>query len=64
MGEFGRIDWLGNFRVVMFYNVWFEVATAFCLFSHFTVTVRKALFEQVTLPAWVFSQKLRNKAKV
>ncbi|KXJ08243.1 limb region 1 protein homolog [Exaiptasia diaphana] len=64
MGEFGRIDWLGNFRVVIFYNVWFEVATAFCLFSKFTATVRNALFEQVTLPAWLFSQKLRSKAKI
>ncbi|KAK3702877.1 hypothetical protein QZH41_014143 [Actinostola sp. cb2023] len=64
MGEFGRIDWLGNFRVVIFYNVWFEVATAFCLFSKFTATVRNALFEQVTLPAWLFSRKLRDKVKV
>jgi hypothetical protein len=64
MGEFGRIDWLGNFRLVIFYNVWFEVATAFCLVNKFTAAVRNALFEQVSLPALLFSRRIRSKSKV
>ena len=61
MGEFGRLDWLGNFRVVILYNLWFEVATAFCLVNKFTSSVRKALFEQVGL---LFSrQRLKEKSK-
>ncbi|XP_031551768.1 limb region 1 protein homolog [Actinia tenebrosa] len=63
MGEFGRIDWLGSFRLVIFYNVWFEVATAFCLVNKFTAAVRNALFEQVRFPAMLFSRRLRSKSK-
>ncbi|EDO49006.1 predicted protein [Nematostella vectensis] len=63
MGEFGRLDWLGNIRVIIIYNVWFEVATAFCLVNKFTAAVRNALFEQVRLPALMFTQRLRDKAK-
>ena len=50
MGEFGRLDWLGNFRVVILYNLVFEVSTAFCLVNKFTASVRHALYEQVHFP--------------
>ena len=60
MGEFGRIDWLGNFRVIIFYNVWFEVATAFCLFSKFTATVRNALFEPSNTSSVAFLTKVEK----
>ncbi|XP_074624003.1 limb region 1 protein homolog isoform X2 [Acropora palmata] len=47
IGEFARLDWLDDFRVVILYNFLFEVSTAFCLVSKFTASVRKALYEQV-----------------
>ena len=62
MGEFGNLDWLGSFYVVIFYNVWFEVATAFCLVNKFTASVRQALLEQVRLPTLLFQQRLRLKS--
>lgn len=44
MGEFGRLDWLGNFELVLFYNLFFEASTSFCLVNKFTKSVRNALY--------------------
>ncbi|XP_047136745.1 limb region 1 protein homolog isoform X1 [Hydra vulgaris] len=44
MGEFGRLDWLGNFELVLFYNVLFEASTSFCIINKFTKSVRSALY--------------------
>jgi len=63
MGEFGRLDWLGNFRVVILYNLVFEVSTAFCLVNKFTASVRNALYEQVYVPTVRFFRRFRPKAK-
>ncbi|KAL9967979.1 hypothetical protein ACROYT_G026301 [Oculina patagonica] len=63
MGEFSRLDWLGNFRVVILYNLVFEVSTAFCLVNKFTASVRNALYEQVHVPTVQFFRRLRPKAK-
>ncbi|XP_073236052.1 limb region 1 protein homolog [Porites lutea] len=63
LGEFGRLDWLGNFRVVILYNLVFEVSTAFCLVNKFTASVRNALYEQVHVPTMQFFRRLRPKAK-
>ena len=63
LGEFGRLDWLGNFRVVILYNLVFEVSTAFCLVNKFTAFVRSALYEQVHVPTMQFLRRLRPKAK-
>jgi len=63
MGEFGRLDWLGNFRVVILYNLVFEVSTAFCLVNKFTASVRNALYEQVYVPTVRFFRQFRPKAK-
>lgn len=63
LGEFGRLDWLGNFRVVILYNLVFEVSTAFCLVNKFTASVRNALYEQVHVPTVQFFRRLRPKAK-
>lgn len=49
LGNFGRLEWLGNFYIVLTYNLVFAVATAICLVTKFTATLRKALvdhFEQ------------------
>ena len=63
LGEFGRLDWLGNFRVVILYNLVFEISTAFCLVNKFTASVRNALYEQVHVPTVQFFRRLRPKAK-
>ena len=62
-GEFGPLDLLGNFRVVILYNLVFEVSTAFCLVNKFTASVRNALYEQVHVPTMQFLRRLRPKAK-
>lgn len=43
LGDFGRIEWLGNFKLVLFYNLIFAAAAIGCLTTKFTATVRKAL---------------------
>lgn len=50
MGEFGRLDWLGNLQLILLYNMWFEVATAVCLVKKVTAAVREALFERFRKP--------------
>ena len=47
MGEYGKLNWLGNFHVVLFYNLVFEASTSLCLANKFTSTVRRALVEQM-----------------
>lgn len=44
LGDFGRIEWLGNFKLVLFYNIIFAVATIGCLATKFTATVRKEIY--------------------
>ena len=47
MGEFGKLDWLGNFHLVLFYNLVFEASTSLCLAKKFTSTMRQALIDQM-----------------
>lgn len=63
MGEFARLDWLGNFRVVILYNLLFEVLTAFCLVNKFTASVRKALYEQVQSLTMPLLRRFKPKVK-
>ena len=63
LGEFGRLDWLGNFRVVILYKLVFEVSTAFCLVNKFTASVRNAFYEQVHVPTVQFFRRFKPKAK-
>lgn len=54
LGDFGRIEWLGNFKLVLFYNLIFAIAAITCLATKFTATVRKEIYtrqveENVTL---------------
>ena len=44
LGNFGRLEWLGNFQIVLAYNVIFSSATALCLFTKFTAAVRREIF--------------------
>lgn len=44
LGDFGSIEWLGNFKIVLLYNLAFASAATLCLMNKFTVTVRKELY--------------------
>ncbi|XP_058054869.1 protein Lilipod isoform X2 [Anopheles bellator] len=43
LGDFGEIEWLGNFLIVLLYNLIFGTAATLCLFNKFTATVRREL---------------------
>lgn len=43
LGDFGAIEWLGNFQIVLSYNLIFGTTTALCLANKFTATVRREL---------------------
>lgn len=47
LGDFGRIEWLGNFYIVFLYNIFFASSAAFCLMNHFTEPVRRELFKRL-----------------
>ncbi|KAH8307574.1 hypothetical protein KR044_003459, partial [Drosophila immigrans] len=43
LGDFGAIEWLGNFQIVLLYNLVFGTTTALCLVNRFTAPVRREL---------------------
>uniref|UniRef100_A0A1B0CLH0 Uncharacterized protein n=1 Tax=Lutzomyia longipalpis TaxID=7200 RepID=A0A1B0CLH0_LUTLO len=43
LGDFGEIEWLGNFQIVFLYNLVFGTATTLCIVNKFTATVRREL---------------------
>ena len=45
LGNFGRLEWLGNFYIILSYNLVFAVATALCLVNKFTAPMRRALMD-------------------
>jgi len=47
LGNYGRLEWLGNFYLVLSYNLVFAIATVVCLTTKFTVSVRTALLQSV-----------------
>lgn len=49
LGDFGSIEWLGNFQIVLLYNLIFGIATAFCLINKFTATVRQELCTRLVI---------------
>lgn len=46
LGDFGRIEWLGSFNIVLVYNVFFASSTAFSLVNKFTEPVRRELIKR------------------
>ncbi|KAL4229506.1 Limb region 1 -like protein [Mactra antiquata] len=38
VGDFGTMDWLGNFYIIFMYNLIFEVATVLCLWNKFKIS--------------------------
>lgn len=47
MGDFGKIEWLGNFKIVLMYNILFAGAATLCLTNKFTATVRRELYSRL-----------------
>lgn len=43
LGDYGEIEWLGNFVIVLLYNFIFIVSAGLCIINKFTVTVRREL---------------------
>ncbi|KAI5631494.1 LMBR1-like membrane protein domain-containing protein [Phthorimaea operculella] len=46
LGEFGRIEWLGNLKLVLLYNAIFAATVTLCLASKFTASVRRELYNR------------------
>ncbi|XP_053603532.1 protein Lilipod [Plodia interpunctella] len=53
LGEFGRIEWLGNFKLVLLYNAIFAATVTLCLVSKFTASVRRELYNRFK---WITDQ--------
>ncbi|XP_045493808.1 protein Lilipod [Colias croceus] len=47
LGDFGRIEWLGNFRLVLLYNAIFAATVTLCLVNKFTASVRRELYNRL-----------------
>ncbi|XP_038222863.1 protein Lilipod [Zerene cesonia] len=47
LGDFGRIEWLGNFRLVLLYNGVFAATVTLCLVNKFTASVRRELYNRL-----------------
>lgn len=47
VGNFGSMDWLGNFYIIFTYNAIFTGATVLCLVTNLTVTVRREIFLRI-----------------
>lgn len=47
LGNFGRIEWLGNFKLVLLYNLIFATAAIGCLATKFTATMRKEFYARL-----------------
>ncbi|XP_050074428.1 protein Lilipod [Anopheles maculipalpis] len=54
LGDFGQIEWLGNFMIVLLYNVVFGTAATLCLFNKFTATVRRELCARLVENYFIF----------
>lgn len=48
LGRFAQIEWLGNFFVVLFYNLLFVSFSTFTLAKKFTVLMHKELFNRLS----------------
>ncbi|CAH2012803.1 unnamed protein product [Acanthoscelides obtectus] len=47
LGDFGSIEWLGNFKLVLLYNLSFATAATACVFNKFTAKVRRELYARL-----------------
>ena len=47
LGNFGQLEWLGNFYIVLSYNLVFAVAATLCLVTKFTSSMRSELLHRL-----------------
>ncbi|KAJ8921882.1 hypothetical protein NQ315_008515 [Exocentrus adspersus] len=47
LGDFGSIEWLGNFKIVLLYNLSFAAASTLCVLNKFTAKVRRELYARL-----------------
>ncbi|KAG6456571.1 hypothetical protein O3G_MSEX009806 [Manduca sexta] len=64
LGEFGRIEWLGNFKLVLLYNAIFAATVTLCLVSKFTASVRRELYNRFKWVAEVFTLREEPPANI
>ncbi|GAB1609396.1 limb region 1 protein homolog [Argonauta hians] len=49
LGNFGSMEWLGNFYIILTYNIVFAVTTAVCLANKFTATIRQEIYVRLKM---------------
>ncbi|OWF50439.1 protein LMBR1L-like isoform X2 [Mizuhopecten yessoensis] len=59
IGNFGSMDWLGNFYLILTCNAVFATTTTMCLTNKFTGTVRSEVFNR--LWTWVSQKEKKQK---
>lgn len=47
LGDFGSIEWLENFKIVLLYNLSFAAASTLCIVNKFTAKVRRELYARL-----------------
>ncbi|KAM6373843.1 limb region 1 protein homolog isoform 5-T5 [Alca torda] len=60
LGDFGRFNWLGNFYIVLSYNLLFAIVTTLCLVRKFTSAVREELLKALGLDKLHLSNNPRD----
>ncbi|XP_013413877.2 limb region 1 protein homolog [Lingula anatina] len=58
LGEFGRLEWLGSFYLILTYNLVFVSCTALCLFTKFTATIRKEIVNRL----WTALRRVKTRS--
>uniref|UniRef100_A0AAR5PZJ8 Lipocalin-interacting membrane receptor limr n=1 Tax=Dendroctonus ponderosae TaxID=77166 RepID=A0AAR5PZJ8_DENPD len=49
LGDFGSVEWLGNFKIVLLYNILFAAAASLCIVHKFTAKVRRELYARLMI---------------
>ncbi|KAK3105671.1 hypothetical protein FSP39_003026 [Pinctada imbricata] len=62
IGNFGSMDWLGNFYIIMLCNIIFAGLTILCLTTKFTATVRSEIYERLAtaFQNWISGLRSRD----
>lgn len=47
LGDFGSIEWLGNFKLILLYNILFATVSSLCIVNKFTAKVRRELYARL-----------------
>jgi hypothetical protein len=55
LGDYGEIQWLGNFIIVLLYNFVFIVSTCLCIINKFTASVRQELIARLVENYFMFT---------